>query len=489
MTMKKLAIIILAVISATLAGCSSRQKDGRLSDQQYFDWFLSTLPEKEKEAYSPEFWAGNVLAAIRVRNAVDRNIPEYIFRHFVLPVRVYTEPLDDFRMTYADSLCALVKDLDLEQATLKINHWCLANATYGFHAGGFDSPRGTMERGIGACEELSVFTASALRAAGIPARLVSTRWTHVDGLHAWVEAWTGDGWKFLGSCEPSPRLNESWVRVHAPKCAQITCIVAGDYDGPEPVVDKNDFSTTVNVVGNYAPVREITVTVRDALGKCVKGANVEFKTYSGGMLYTAQSGVTDSKGRIKAAFGTADMAIWACKGDNYCLQKLSSDQETVVLTESLDKQARIDFDLSPADQPEIPELSTEDERELCGKQIGIDDAIRTARHSGPARDYLIEYFKTKYSVPVKIDPVKKDSPELSFRLHKNGVEGHVSVSSIRDGKTVPSFRKRIYRGPVLIVTGVRKEDGTALVRADILPVPDDGGTVDLYASFRSVDAE
>lgn len=60
-------------------------------------------------------------------------------------------------------------------------------------------------------EEESVFTVTALRSAGIPARQVySPRWAHCDDNHAWVEVYVNGGWHFLGACEPEEVLDKGW---------------------------------------------------------------------------------------------------------------------------------------------------------------------------------------------------------------------------------------------------------------------------------------
>ena len=486
MSMKARALCF-ATVMTILTGCMSSHDDRRLTGRQYLEWLQGTMTETEYASRTGEFWERNVNASLKVRDAAERNIPEDIFRHFVLPVTTYKEDPDDFRMVYCDSLCSMVKGLGLEDATLKINHWCLSNATYGLHEGPWDSPRGTMARGSGSCEELSVFTASALRAAGIPARVVTARWTHVDGVHCWVEAWTGDAWKFLGACEPAGRLNESWVTHHAPKCAQITSIVRGDYRGPEPVVKRDGTSTVINVTGNYAPVREIVLTVMGASGKPVKGAHIEFKTYNSGALSTILEGVTDSRGCVKACFGTADIAVWAYKDGNYCLERISSDRDTICLDRSLGKYARIDLDMRPADQPVITTFSTDEEQEACDRQKAVDDSIRIARHRDKASEVYIESFKKICAVPVAdVAAPEASVPGIRVRLTGGHDKMHKSsVSSVKDGRTIISRGGRVYRGPLLVVTGTRLADGTALVRAELLPSPEGGDALTVGTSFRS----
>ena len=59
-----------------------------------------------------------------------RTIPEELFRHFVLPVRVNNESLDSARVVFYKELKDRVKSLSLYDAILEVNHWCHEKAIY-----------------------------------------------------------------------------------------------------------------------------------------------------------------------------------------------------------------------------------------------------------------------------------------------------------------------------------------------------------------------
>ena len=99
----------------------------------------------------------------------------------------------------------------MEQAVLEINYWCAEQGTYQSTDERTISPMTFYECGNGRCGEESVFTVTALRSAGIPARQVySPRWAHCDDNHAWVEVYVNGGWHFLGACEPEEVLDKGW---------------------------------------------------------------------------------------------------------------------------------------------------------------------------------------------------------------------------------------------------------------------------------------
>ena len=182
------------------------------------------------------------------------SIPEDIFRHFVLPVRINNENLDESRMVFFDELKDRVKGLSLYDAVLEVNHWCHEKVIYTPSDGRTSSPLASVKTAYGRCGEESTFTVAALRSVGIPARQVYTpRWAHTDDNHAWVEAWVNGKWYFFGACEPEPVLNLGWFNGPAYRGMLMHTKVFGKYNGPEDVMERTDGYTEINVIDNYAP--------------------------------------------------------------------------------------------------------------------------------------------------------------------------------------------------------------------------------------------
>ena len=169
------------------------------------------LPDKTD--YSKSFYAENVALSLQARREMPwgRTVPEREFKHFVLPVRVNNENLDDSRKVFYAELKDRVKNLSMKDAILEVNHWCHEKVTYRPTDGRTSSPLASVCTAYGRCGEESTFLVAALRSVGIPARQVYTpRWAHTDDNHAWVEAWADGKWLFLGACEPEPILNLGW---------------------------------------------------------------------------------------------------------------------------------------------------------------------------------------------------------------------------------------------------------------------------------------
>ena len=97
---------------------------------EYLGFLYKYMPLPDSLVYPRKWWEKNVEKTLETRAAMAWGIPEREFRHFVLPLRVNNEGLDDFRTAYADELCARVKGLSMYDAVLEINHWCHERVTY-----------------------------------------------------------------------------------------------------------------------------------------------------------------------------------------------------------------------------------------------------------------------------------------------------------------------------------------------------------------------
>ena len=259
--------------------------DTSLSDyeREALEFLYAYMPLADIADYSGEFHLMNVRAS---RQAADempwgKRIPEDIFRHFVLPVRVNNEHLDSARVVFYKELKDRVKTLSLQDAILEVNHWCHEKAIYTPSDARTSSPLATVRTAYGRCGEESTFLVAALRSVGIPARQVYTpRWAHTDDNHAWVEAWVDGQWHFLGACEPEPVLDLGWFNAPASRGMLMHTKVFGRYNGPEEVMSRTSGYTEINVIGNYAPTTQATVTVTTPDNQPVKNAQVDFITQS-----------------------------------------------------------------------------------------------------------------------------------------------------------------------------------------------------------------
>ena len=162
--MKYLSIFAMSIVLMfAMSSCSSRlisDSDERAAVQQDFDNRVATLnkPElfkvfegdlskQQSDAltflyaymplgditdYSGEFFLENVDYTYLAKEEMPWGsiIPEREFRHFVLPIRVNNENLDNSRKVFYNELKNRVKNLSLREAVLEINHWCHEKVVY-----------------------------------------------------------------------------------------------------------------------------------------------------------------------------------------------------------------------------------------------------------------------------------------------------------------------------------------------------------------------
>ncbi|MGM9747465.1 MAG: transglutaminase domain-containing protein, partial [Candidatus Cryptobacteroides sp.] len=358
--MRKMKIIAALAAVLALASCNG----GKITEKECMDFLYAGMPLPDSLVHPRSYWEENVRKTLEVRDKMNWNIPDREFKHFVLPLRVNNEDLDNFRLVYADTLCNRVKGLSLAEAALEINHWCHEQATYKPSDARTLGPEALVKSGLGRCGEESVLAVSALRAAGIPARQVYTpRWAHTDDNHAWVEVWVDGKWHFMGACEPEPVLDLAWFNSPVSRAMLLhTKVFGNSYDGDEDVIDRKGAYTEINVIKGYIPARRNTVTVCDIEGNPVADADVEFKIYNYAEFYTVARYRTDSEGKASLDTGIGDVIVWASKGNNYGIGVVSSENGKVVLDRTFGEAQEIEIDIVPPEENPLPDLSTEQQK-------------------------------------------------------------------------------------------------------------------------------
>ncbi len=360
--------------------------DQPMSDRQReaMTFLYAYMPLADIADHPGEYYLENIDYAFKAREEMPwgKTIPEREFRHFVLPVRVNNENLDDCRKVFYEELKERVKDLSLYDAVLEVNHWCHEKVNYTPSDARTSSPLASVKTAYGRCGEESTFTVAALRSVGIPARQVYTpRWAHTDDNHAWVEAWVDGKWYFLGACEPEPVLNLGWFNAPASRGMLMHTKVFGRYNGPEEVMYRTPRYTEINVIDNYAPTAKVNVTVTDTEGKAVPEAKVEFKVYNYAEFYTVASKLTDTEGETFLTAGKGDMVVWASHEGRFGYSQVSfgkTDNLTIVLDKKAGESYTLELDIEPpvegANMPEVtPEQRAENDR-----RFAEEDSIRNA---------------------------------------------------------------------------------------------------------------
>ena len=377
-----------------------------MSEQQReaLTFLYAYMPLGDITDYSGEFFLENIDYTFRAKEEMPwgKLIPEREFRHFVLPVRVNNENLDNSRKVFYEELKDRVKNLSLHDAVLEVNHWCHEKVVYTPSDARTSSPLASVKTAYGRCGEESTFTVAALRSVGIPARQVYTpRWAHTDDNHAWVEAWVDGKWYFLGACEPEPVLNLGWFNAPASRGMLMHTKVFGRYNGPEEIMHQNPNYTEINIIDNYAPAAKASVKVTDADGQPVKDAKVEFKVYNYAEFYTVATKKTDDAGQTFLSAGKGDMLVWASKDGRFGYGKLSFGKDAT-LELKLDKKAGESYSLEldivpPAEGANMPEVTAE-QRDENNRRMAIEDSIRNAYVGTFMSDASAREFAKKYQL-------------------------------------------------------------------------------------------
>ncbi|OFY65613.1 MAG: hypothetical protein A2V64_13785 [Bacteroidetes bacterium RBG_13_43_22] len=326
--------------------------DDNLSPEQTeaLKFLYAFMPLNDLAEHSGGFFLANINMSLRAREETPwgESIPEDIFLHFVLPVRVNNENLDSFRIICYDEIMGRVEGKTLMDAALEINHWCHEKVTYQPSDSRTSAPLSTMLSARGRCGEESTFTVAALRTAGIPARQVYTpRWAHSDDNHAWVEIWNDGKWYYMGACEPEPVIDRGWFTEPARRAMLVHTKAFGAYEGNEIIINHHDKYSEINNLPKYAVTKQVYVKTIDSLGKPVEGATVEYQLYNYAEFYPLASVTTDEKGMSTFITGLGDLLIWGRKKDDFDFRKISvAGTDTLILRLGKNYDARsIDLDM------------------------------------------------------------------------------------------------------------------------------------------------
>ena len=378
---------------------------------QYLTFLYAYMPQSDLADYDFDFFDQQVKVACKARETFSwgKNIPDDIFRHFVVVYRVNNENLDTARSYIFHQLKNRIKNMSMYDAALEVNHWCHEHVDYQPADVRTSAPLATLKTSHGRCGEESTLTVTALRAVGIPARQCYTpRWAHCDDNHAWVEVWVNGKWYFLGACEPAPALNMGWFANVSTRTMMVHTNVFGRYEGPEEVNKRTPYYSCINLLSNYADTATAYVTVYDKRHLPAKNASVCFKLYNYAEYYTLAEVKTDENGRAQLNTGLGDLLVWAKQDNDYAYAKLDlrkQDHLVLILSDkgpnpwmsagNLVQQYSM---VPPVGKPLNNNVSTSAQM-ACDKRMAKEDKMREAyRNTFPTKAQTAKY-KNEYFTP------------------------------------------------------------------------------------------
>ncbi len=409
----------------------------------YVDFLYCYMPTSDSVDYGRDYWERQVAMSEKAREEMPwgKIVPETEWRHFVVPVRVNNESLDDARTVIYEELAPRLQGMTMEQAALEVNHWCHEKVSYQPSDGRTSPPLATMANAIGRCGEESTFTVAAMRAVGIPARQVyCPRWSHTDSNHAWVEVWIADDdkgngrWHFMGACEPEAVLDKGWFNWAASRAMLVhTRVFGANYDGKEEVLSRNACYTEINCLPTYAPTKKLTVSVMDAANRPIADATVDFRVYNYAEFYPIATQQTDANGEASFTTGYGDLLVWVSTGDSFQAVHVPAMQESVTIVPQLTADSicvrEADFYAPLTELPE-PDRSFVDTVSENGRRLMYEDSVRVAYQKAAfysGEDELLRKARSNWKV---IDQfLRQASDEAAARAY---LQKGLSEKDLRD---------------------------------------------------------
>lgn len=319
-------------------------------------------------------------------------MPGHLFAQYVLYPRINSEFIEDCRPFFYGQLKERVRGLSMEQAVLEVNYWCAEHVSYESSDDRTASPLTAYRCGKGRCGEESTFTAAALRSIGIPARQVYVpKWSHCDDNHAWVEAWTGDGWHFLGACEPEEALDKGWFTHASSRAVLVHSRTFSDFGGEllGECIGQNGPVRYYNETMRYGLTKRVRIRVVDEDHVPVEGAAVSAEILNMAQYCEVLTMKTDRDGWIQADLGMGSVHLLASKDGRWAQSWVLVGEEhkeaELILGCSLDAGVGQEAVLeehdvkAPLDYPMHPVTLTREQKERNRIRLHEADRIREDR--------------------------------------------------------------------------------------------------------------
>ena len=401
------------------------------AEKQGMEFLYAYMPLSDLADYKPDFFLKNVQYSLKARDEMPwgKTIPEEEFLHFVLPLRVNNENLDNFREVMYPEIKTRINGLGMKEAALEINHWCHEKVNYRGTDSRTSAPLSAVKKSFGRCGEESTFAVTALRTAGIPARQVYTpRWAHSDDNHAWVEVWIDGKWNYLGACEPDVDLNMGWFSEPSRRTMLVHTRAYGRYFGKEDLVIAADRFSELNLTSNYATVKKITISVKESDGTPADSAKVEYQLYNYAEYYPIATGFTRKNGAASLTTGMGDLIIWASKNGKFAYQRFSvpeKDTLNLVLNQTVPFNKSESFDFIPPHAAKVISNVTEQAVKENTRRLSFEDSIRGAYQKTFKDSAWVAGFAKKTNLP--FDTISRffklsygNWDQLAEYLEKNG---------------------------------------------------------------------
>lgn len=251
---------------ATLAG--ERHEAGQ--------FLLDHLPPPDEKTLEVALFQENLEQAFVARETYPwtKALEKPLFFNDVLPHAIVDETRDPWRLRLRELFAPLLGDAATVRDASKIvgaNIASLTGVKYSTERKkACQSPAESMSQGLASCTGLSILMVDALRAVGVPARMVAIpMWGTLEGNHTWVEIQDGEGWQMTGYGGGPDTWNKSWEIDRCAYCdplQPVFGVFATSYT-PTGLVFPTIWTWRGEPAGGLA---DVAIQERDAAGKLVK---------------------------------------------------------------------------------------------------------------------------------------------------------------------------------------------------------------------------
>ncbi|HOM36727.1 MAG TPA: transglutaminase domain-containing protein [Bacteroidales bacterium] len=352
---------------------------------EYLKFLVAYMPLSDIMEFDFEFFKTQVDYAILARKNFSwaKDIPEEIFKHYVLPYRVNNEVPDTARIYFYNLFhdLKLWQDSSVEKVVLEVNNRCHSMITYRGTDERTISPMDAIKACYGRCGEESTFLVTALHSVGIPARQVYVpRWAHTDDNHAWVEVYVNGNWKYIGACEPAPILNYGWFSEHATRAILVHTREFGGKNQNLKTLSDNPNFRFINRTSDYAQTKKIIVVpVID--GVPILNAEIKFYVLNYCELYPIHISNSGFKGYSIFEIGYGSLDVIAVKDSLFGFVHLLPESTSVIKIDL--KQNNLPDEFSVYYAPVGYKISRQEiDFTETQKRIHHNDSLRNSKISG-----------------------------------------------------------------------------------------------------------
>ncbi|MBN2542805.1 hypothetical protein JXI42_08035 [bacterium] len=275
-------------------------------------WLLQRMPHLDRLVATNEILAEHVDYAYKIKSTAPYDIPDSLFRDYILTYRISSESVEAYRKPLYDRFYTMFNGIDdAKDVSKSINKWVADNISIGEHEffGEIQTPLLTLKRREGTESEISILTTAMLKTFGIPSRNAYVRYllNEASG-DSWVEVFCDGEWLPLYPLHPEYFANFNKFEEDNEKNITIVIThggferneVTNSYsktgfvklsflDQDKPAKKFEHFSLAVYSDGTYFPLDDVGAEA---------DTNGEFIAELGDGNYWVQTGVRDKTGSV-----------------------------------------------------------------------------------------------------------------------------------------------------------------------------------------------